>query len=170
MDRPLHVHTEVDVRFDDAIELLVTAPGSLLQDASNVQFRDDAEIVAALTTRIAGVTFSRDVRIEVGTPQHVEALRTVMPLRWRAASADALFPTVDAQLEISALSMYPPKVQLTLDGSYDPPLGTAGDIIDRVLIGRLATNVVEGFIREVAVRLERAAEETPLSSHIGDDA
>ncbi len=166
MDRPLHVHTDVDVRFDDAIELLVTAPGSLLQDASNVSAGDDEEVIAALHARIAGVRFSRDVVIEVGTPRHVEAMRTVLPLRWQAESGDALFPTVEAQLEIAALSMYPPRVQLTLDGSYDPPFGAAGDVIDRVLVHRLATNVVEDFVREVAVRLERVAAEAPLTSKI----
>jgi hypothetical protein len=166
VDRPLHAHTEVDVRFDDAIELLVTAPDTLLQEASAVPHGEDDEILAALHARVAGVTFSRDVVIEVDPPQHVEALRTVLPLRWRAASAEALFPTVDAQLEVLALSMYPPRVQLTLTGSYDPPFGGAGDIVDRVLVHRLAANVVECFLEAVAARLERTARETVLTSDV----
>jgi hypothetical protein len=166
VDRPLHAHRDVEVRFDDAIELLVSAPGSLLQDATDDAGGNDEEVIAALHARIGGVKFSRDVVIEVGTPQHVEALRTLLPLHWRAASADALFPTVEANLEIAALSMYPPRVQLTLNGTYDPPFGGAGDVIDRVLVHRLAANVVEDFVRSVAERLERAADETPLTSRI----
>jgi hypothetical protein len=142
VDRPLHAHTDVDVRFDDAIELLVTSPGALFQEATDARNGEDEEILAALRARVAGVTFSREVVIEVDPAQHVAALRTIVPLRWRAASAEALFPTVEAQLEVSALSMYPPRVQLTLTGTYDPPFGGAGHIIDRVLVHRLATNVV----------------------------
>jgi hypothetical protein len=167
VDRPLHAHTDVNVRFDDAIELLSTAPEKVLQEATDAAGNgDDEEILAALHARVAGVTFSREVVIEVDPPQHIEALRTILPLRWRAASADALFPTVDAQLEIAALSMYPPRVQLTLNGSYDPPFGGAGDVIDRVLVHRLAANVVEDFVTAVAARLEHAAEATTLTSNI----
>lgn len=167
MDRPLHAHTDVKVRFDDAIELLTTAPERVLQEATDATGGgEDEEILAALRARVAGMTFSREVVIEVEPPRHVEAMRTILPLRWRAASADALFPTVDAQLEIAALSMYPPRVQLTLTGSYDPPFGGAGDVIDRVLVHRLAANVVEDFVLAVAERLERATETTPLTSQV----
>ena len=62
--------------------------------------------------------------------------------------------------------MYPPRIQLTMTGTYDPPLGTAGDVIDRVLIHRLAANVVEDFLAAVAERLERATSELPLTSDI----
>lgn len=166
MDRPLHAHTDVDVRFDDAIELLVTAPGAVLQEATDTRNGEDDEILAALEARVAGVTFSRDVIIEVDPPRHVEALRTVLPLRWRAASAEALFPTVEAQLEVAALSMYPPRVQLTLTGTYEPPFGGAGHIIDRVLVHRLAANVVEDFLAAVAERLRQRAAETTLTSDV----
>ena len=166
MERPLHAHVDVDVRFDDAIELLSTVPEQVLQEATGRGGESDAEIIAALHARVAGITFSRDIVIEVDPPQHVEALRTVVPLRWRAASAETLFPTVEAKLEIQALSMYPPRIQLTLTGTYDPPLGTAGDVIDRVLIHRLAANVVEDFLAAVAERLERATSEVPLTSDI----
>lgn len=166
MDRPLHAHTDVKVRFDDAIELLTSSPGRLLQDATDVAGAGDEEVLAALHARVAGLEFSRDVVVEVGTPKHVEALRTILPLRWHAASGDALFPTVDAQLEIAALSMYPPRVQLTLSGTYDPPFGAAGDVIDRVLAHRLAATVVEDFVHEVAARLERVARDAVLTSRI----
>lgn len=166
MDRPLYAHTDVKVRFDDAIELLVTAPDRLLQDATDSAGAGDEEVLAALHARVAGLQFSRDVVIEVGEPRHVEALRTVLPVRWHAASGEVLFPTVDAQLEIAALSMYPPRVQVTLSGTYDPPFGAAGDVIDRVLVHRLAANVVEDFVAEVAARLERRASEATLTSHV----
>lgn len=166
MDRPLHAHTDVKVRFDDAIELLTTAPGSLLQDATDSATNGDEEVLAALHARVVGLEFSRDVVIEVGEPRHVEALRTVLPVRWHAASGEVLFPTVDAQLEIAALSMYPPRVQVTLSGTYDPPFGAAGNIIDRVLVHRLAANVVEDFVAEVAGRLERHASEATLTSRV----
>jgi hypothetical protein len=166
VDRPLHAHTDVKVRFDDAIELLTTAPERLLQDATDARSAHDEEILAALRTRVGGLDISRDVVIEVGTPRPVEALRTILPLRWRAAAADGLFPTVDGQLEIAALSMYPPRVQLTLSGTYDPPFGAAGDIIDRVLVHHLAENVVQDFVAEVAARLENVAATTALTSNV----
>lgn len=166
MDRPLHAHQDVKVRFDDAIELLTNAPDSLLQEATDAGSPHDDEVVAALHARVAGVPVTRDIVIEVGTPKPIEALRTVLPLRWRAASSDSLFPTVEAQLEIAALSMYPPRVQLTLSGSYDPPFGAAGDIIDRVLVHRLADDVVQDFVAAIAARLEAAAAATPLTSQI----
>jgi hypothetical protein len=164
--RPLYAYTYADVAYDDAIEVLARDPDALLQDATDSSAAHGEEVVSSLAVDLGGFELGRDVVIELEPFQPVEVLRGVLPLRWRAARGHLLFPTVDGQLEIAALSLHPPRVQVTLTGSYDPPFGAAGSLLDRAGPHRVAEAVVHRFVREVAARLEAVVGTAPLTSHI----
>jgi hypothetical protein len=164
VDRPLHAYTYADVAYDDAIEVLARDPDAILQRATDRSAAHGEELYANLAVDVGGFELGRDVVIELDEFQPVEVLRCVLPLRWRAARGHLLFPTVDGQLEIAAISFDPPRVQVTLTGAYDPPFGRAGELLDRVGPQRIAEAVVHRFVREVASRLEAVVEGTDLTS------
>ncbi|MFI5287491.1 MAG: hypothetical protein ACHQ4F_14375, partial [Candidatus Dormibacteria bacterium] len=70
---------------------------------------------------------------------------TVIPLTWRATGRQGVFPVLSADLEVAPLS--PEVTQLTLRGSYRPPLGELGQRLDRLLMHRIAEATVRSFMR-----------------------
>lgn len=153
MDRPLYAYTYADVAYDDAIALLAEDPEGLLQSATDASVEHSNEVVARLELGVAGFEIGRDVVVHLGAFDPVEQLRGVLPLHWEAADGHVLFPTVDATLEIAAMSLHPPMVQVTLAGHYTPPLGLVGRALDHVA-HRAAEAVIHGFVRDVGERLE----------------
>jgi hypothetical protein len=154
MARPLHAYSYAEVPFDDAIALLASDAQGLLQKATDASTDQGDRVLATLHLDIGGFEISRDVVVEVGDFEPVGIMRSVVPLRWRAARGHLLFPTVDARLEITALSLEPPLVQVTLTGTYEPPLGAFGELLDRAFDQRVAEVVIHRFVNEVADRLE----------------
>jgi hypothetical protein len=162
----LYAYADADVAFDDAIEVLTTQPGRLLQAATDVSAAHGDQVTGELAVDVGGFQLARDVAIQVGTPRPIEVLRSVLPLRWRAAEGHVLFPTAEANLEVSALSLHPPRVQVTVSGTYDPPLGIAGELLDRTVAHRVADAVAQRFVDEVVRRLEAVVAATDLTSRI----
>ena len=79
---------------------------------------------------------------------------TIVPLTWRATGTPGLFPVLSADLEVAALD--PDLTQLTLRGSYDPPLGAMGRRLDRLLMHRVAEASIRSFLRHLADGLSTA--------------
>jgi hypothetical protein len=73
--------------------------------------------------------------VEIRTmPPFARAGVTVIPLRWSATGPlGDLFPTLDANLEISPYHAGQSRVALI--GSYRPPLGPVGAVLDRAVLG-----------------------------------
>ena len=61
---------------------------------------------------------------------------------------------LSADLEVAALD--PDLTQLTLRGSYDPPLGAMGRRLDRLLMHRVAEASIRSFLRHLADGLSTA--------------
>ncbi len=92
----------------------------------------------------------RGVVIELGsairTPQ-----KTVLPVRWSAAEAAGLFPSLDADLEIAPIG--PRRTQLAMSARYVPPFGALGRAIDRALLHRVAEATLKDFLDRVGAAL-----------------
>ena len=73
---------------------------------------------------------------------------TVVPLTWHATGSQGLFPVLNADLEVAALS--PTFTQLTLRGHYQPPLGAVGQRLDQLLMHRVAEATIRAFMRRLA--------------------
>jgi hypothetical protein len=104
---------------------------------------------------MAGFNIGREVLVEVGQPQD-KGYAVFIPLKWRAASQEDLFPSMHAELEVTALSDRPPWTQIGILGRYRPPFGVFGAIGDAMLGHRLAEATVRHFIIDLAARLNVA--------------
>jgi hypothetical protein len=157
MERPLYVHREAPVAFDDAVELLAGDAASILQGATERSVRRADELVTTARATVAGVEVERDVIIDVEPFQPVEMLRGRLPLHWRAREGTPLFPVLDAHLEVAALAMHPPRIQVTLVGSYRPPLGWLGGLGDAAVGHRIAEETATHFLDDVVAHLAELA-------------
>ncbi len=103
---------------------------------------------------------SKEAVVSVGRPLHMND-RVVLPANVEAATLSGLFPKLTADLEIAALG--PDRTKLILSGTYEPPLGLAGAVLDRVLLHHVAEAVVKNFVEGVVERLLQ-----PVASQVAD--
>jgi hypothetical protein len=99
---------------------------------------------AALARRLA--------RVWVG-PSYGDAAHLFRTLEWHAATATQLFPMLDADLKWVPLDK--DVSQLSLLGTYRPPLSVVGDLGDAALGHRVAEACVRQFVLDVAARVEQ---------------
>lgn len=84
-----------------------------------------------------------------------------IPIFWKATGPDALFPTLEADLVLEPVG--DSMTQLTLRGSYRPPMGWLGELLDRAVLHRLAEACVKNFLDRIAAAFQSvdAAADTP---------
>ena len=163
MERPLHCYAYVEAPFDVVTRLLaVDAPG-VLQHATDDAVESAGTLSRTLRVEVGGFEVAQDVVIEVGDFEPREVLRNLVPLRWHAAKGRLLFPELSADLEVSAVTLDPPLTQLTVTGTYVPPLGLLGAGADRLLLHRLAEATLHRFTHELADQVRRLVGELPDS-------
>ena len=90
---------------------------------------------------------AKTVEIEVGTPLRGES-ESEIPITWRATGTPGLFPSMEAGIVIARLG--PSLTQISLRGSYEPPLGAVGRALDRTLFHRVAEASVKSFLDHIA--------------------
>jgi hypothetical protein len=95
----------------------------------------------------------KTVEIHLGSPFRMDR-KTLVPMTWRAAGEERLFPYLDADLEIGALG--PTRTQLSISARYRPPMGPLGRAIDRALLHRVAEATIKDFLDRVGERLLRS--------------
>ena len=94
---------------------------------------------------------AKTVRVEVGTPLRGGS-ETEVPITWRASGTPGLFRSMDAGIVVAALGR--DLTQVTLRGSYAPPLDAAGAAVDRTLLQRFAEVSVKNFLERIAHSIE----------------
>ena len=113
-------------------------------------YRDGEEIHARLATSVEHARIAKTIRLKVGAPRRGDD-ETTMPLTWEATGTPGLFPRMEADLVIANIG--PHLTQVTLRGSYDPPLGALGRALDRTLFHRVAEASVKGFLDRIAAAI-----------------
>jgi hypothetical protein len=98
----------------------------------------------------SGLRLTKQVQIELGKPIRFPS-KTVLPMTWRAAGKDSLFPALDADLEVASLG--PDRTQLSISARYEPPMGAVGRVLDRTLLHRVAEATVKDFLDQAAAAL-----------------
>ena len=161
MERALHCYAYVEAPWDQVSRLLAEDSRAVLQHATLDAADQARQVSRTLRLDVAGFEVSKDVAIKVGEFVPREATRSVVPLRWRAERGRMLFPELAADLEVAAVSFDPPLTQLTVSGSYEPPLGLLGAGADRLMLHRLAEATIHRFIHEVADELRRLIDALP---------
>jgi hypothetical protein len=89
-------------------------------------------------------------RFEVGSPQLVRD-HFVVPITWEASGFAGLFPVMNALMEIHRAG--PGRSRIVFWGRYDPPLGRAGELIDRFVAHATAEATVRHLLNALEARL-----------------
>ena len=95
--------------------------------------------------------------------------QVVVQLRWSASGPTELFPVMEADLEIAPMGAR--QSQLGFSGSYDPPLGSFGRQLDRLLLHQLAEATVRAMLRQLveALLVEPAPELAPAPNFLSTE-
>ena len=77
---------------------------------------------------------------------------TGLAIRWEATGPGGrLFPVLDADIRLSPAG--DSASLLTMTGSYRPPLGALGGVLDRGILHRVAEATIRNFLAEVAAQI-----------------
>jgi hypothetical protein len=101
-----------------------------------------------------GPVIRQAVAIELGSPQS-DPTGTRWSLHWEPVGHTTTLPAFEGVLEV--LDGDDGTAVMRLCGSYHPPLGVVGLIVDGVIGHRVAEVSIEHFVGGVARRLDRAA-------------
>ena len=136
------------------------------QGLGAVAYRKGEEIRSRVGPRsghaITGRHLAKEVVVALGEAQMGRHVVTI-PVTWRATGAEALFPRLEGEIEVSALA--PTRTQIRFRGSYRPPFGLLGTTVDRLLTARLARATVVDWVEAVAHQI--AAD---LSSQVPEES
>jgi hypothetical protein len=150
----LHCYDYVNHPYAAVRDALCADPRGVFQRATT-SAADRAQALAAnLKVGVGALEIGTDVVIEVlGIDEREEGpagrtRTTVIRLRWSAARAAALFPSMEAELLVYPLSR--DETQIELDGRYTPPLGALGGALDSLVGHRVADASVHRFVTDVA--------------------
>ncbi len=154
MDRHLYAYRELDVPWQQAVDALTEHRAALFGDAT------DATVHGAVTrlhTTVAGLDVGRDVTVRLGPIRDLGMHTVSMALTWDAVDGHGIFPRMLGSIELTAMSDHPARTQLTFLGTYTPPLGVVGTIVDAAAGHKVADDTIDHFIDEVATRLAEFA-------------
>jgi hypothetical protein len=150
----LHCYDYVNHPYVAVRDAMRADPGGIFQRATTSAAGRAQALAATLKVGVGALEIGTDVVIEVlGVEERAEGPAgrtptTVIPLRWKAARAAALFPSMAAELLIYPLSR--DETQIELDGRYTPPLGAVGGALDSLIGHRVADASVHRFVTDVA--------------------
>jgi hypothetical protein len=91
---------------------------------------------------------SKLVRVRTLEPVRLQE-RTMIGLRWEATGVTGeLFPVLDAELIVTAVDEHSSRLELV--GSYRPPLGRVGLVLDKVVMERVAGATIRSLVERMA--------------------
>lgn len=141
--------TYVEVPFTHVATALAGA-GSLDQQAHAAVEAAD-RFLAIIGPLGSAPGLSKAVVVTVGQP-HEQGDGLAVPIVWTATGPRALFPSLEGDLELAPAG--PQRTQLTLLGTYTPPGGELGRLLDRYVLHRVAEATIRSFLTELARSLE----------------
>lgn len=92
-------------------------------------------------------------RLEWSSPSPSES-QAVIGLTWRSVRAEHLFPVMSGELFVRS---QPTGCELVFEGTYRPPLGLLGLVLDHLVGRRLAVRAAEDFLEGLGAALELVA-------------
>lgn len=112
---------------------------------ADIAYRDGEELRARVGPSPGNL--AKEVRLEIGSAE-IHHAGLVYPISWSATGAGILFPRLTADLTVSHVGSNQTKI--SLEGTYEPPLGSLGRVVDRVLLRRVADSTVKAWIDRLA--------------------
>lgn len=166
MSRQLRAYAYVDVPFDLASRLFAENAQAVLQHATDDVAEEAGNLSRTLRVNVGGFDVAKDVEVRVGEFDPAQLTRSSVPITWRAERGRLLFPTLEARLDIVAISLDPALTMVELSGTYDPPMGAIGAGADRLLLHRLAEATVYRFVHDIAMGLRDLVDELPFDERV----
>lgn len=114
-----------------------------------------------------GGLLAKEVVVGIGEPK-MSRRGVVIPVRWRATGAEALFPRLEGELQVLAVDDR--RTSLRLQATYRPPLGTIGDLMDRLVLARLARATVADWVERIAEWVTETARSVERQHHLDDSS
>jgi hypothetical protein len=143
-------YVELPVACDDVEEALLASPGDWVPGLAGEAEVRGQRLLAEVGFGPPSRRLEKQVRIDLG-PSFRLASKTILPMTWRATGTEALFPSLEADLEVAALG--PSRTQLSISARYRPPLGPVGRAIDKTLLHRVAEATLKDFLDRTAEKL-----------------
>jgi hypothetical protein len=134
---------ELDLPFDEAEGALLRSPRDWVPGvAADAEARGE-RLLAEVGFGRPAYRLAKKVEVELGDLMRFPS-KTVLPMAWRPAGGESLFPSLEADIEVAALG--PNRTQLSVSARYRPPLGVIGKVIDRALLHRVAEATLKDFL------------------------
>lgn len=139
-------------------QALLAAPAKWLPNLADRAGTRGEELLAEVGIGIgpAGRGLRKRVQVALG-PVVRQPSRTTLAMTWVPTGAGAVFPVLEAELEVGALGAG--RTQLALNASYRPPLGTVGHAIDRALLHRVAEATVKDFLDQTGQAIQHLTDQ-----------
>lgn len=108
--------------------------------------------LAKVGVRIGRLPIYKHVRLRIeASTATLRADSVMLPVSWEAAGGPPIFPKMEGTLHIEPNGAEGSR--LTLNASYDPPLGKLGELIDRTVMYRIAQATITDFVDRLAAVL-----------------
>lgn len=137
--------------FAEVRKELATSGPAWLADSAVAAYAEGEQLSMRVFSAIGPVRVSKRVSADLGEPI-VRRARITQPLTWRATGATSLFPSMDAEIEVTPMG--DSMTSISFQGSYVPPLGPLGRSADRMLLHRFAEASVRALLERIAQHLE----------------
>jgi len=149
----VYYYTYLPRGFPEVASLIDDRPEVLLGATSPQDHHQGATL--RLTLHIdKGLPLSKEVLVRTGEWQRFPD-HAVLPFTAEAAGATGFFPHLEGEFEAAPVTGE--LTQLTLRGSYRPPLGKVGGLVDKALLGRFAEAAIKDLVDQLAYRATAAS-------------
>ncbi len=143
----VHYYTYVPLHLG-VVEHRLDALRGALEDWAGVAYREGEELRAKVGPSVGG--YAKEVRLVIGVAE-IHRTGLVYPISWTAVGAQSLFPKLTGELVLSHVG--PEQTELSLEATYQPPMGPLGRVVDRVVLGRFAESTVKNWVDQLAEAL-----------------
>jgi hypothetical protein len=150
---------QIDRPFSAVRDDLTAAGPGWLADSAVAAYEEGEQLLLRVFSTVGPVRLSKRVWAELGDPV-LRPDRITQPLSWRASGATGLFPSMEAELDITPMGEW--LTSISFHGSYVPPLGPLGRGADRMLLHRLAEASVRALLDRMARHLAPQPGPDPL--------
>ncbi|MEP7362133.1 MAG: hypothetical protein ABI972_02675 [Acidobacteriota bacterium] len=157
MSKDIRCYDYVNHPYEQVRDALKTDALAVFRAATKAATSRAESVAAELRLDLGGIAIGTDIAISVtGIGENVDGPSTSIRLEWEAAKLPGLFPLMKAELQIYPLTRT--ETQLDFSGTYEPPMGALGGVLNAVAGHRIADVSVHRFVSEVAAHLRRTLE------------
>lgn len=158
---PVYVRRSIHIQrpFAACAQALAGAHGTWFPQIVARVGDEDGRRLAAVGPTVAGARVTKRVIVRVEEPGDDPS---VVEFSWQPTFPRQLFPDFEGKIVIAPVD--PDVSRLTVSGTYVPPLGALGQVLDEALMHRAAEATVQELAAAIAAQLERMISQEPIPS------